>query len=128
MYAADTRGDRVNALRPRMVKPLSSLAFFRRTPSVVACGIFLVDSGNRLPLCSAPMRARQGYPSRTTLARLDAERKRFGVTLDMVAAPAAVTIQTVSRVLHGHTKSANVVATVRRLIAEAKSAASVAVA
>jgi len=73
------------------------------------------------------MKARQGKPSGTTLLRLDAERKRLGITLQAVADEAAKTsargrcgVPTVSRVLHGHAKSTNVVTTLRRLIAEAR--------
>jgi len=72
------------------------------------------------------MKARQDNTPRS-LARLDAERKRHGITLQTVADEAAKTsargrcgVPTVSRVLHAHAKSANVVATVRRLLAVAK--------
>lgn len=62
-----------------------------------------------------------------TLARLDAERKKHGIKLETVAAEAtktaargSVSVSAVSRVLRGHSKSANVIETLRRLIAEAK--------
>lgn len=64
-----------------------------------------------------------------SLARLDRERRAHGITLEQVAAAASETttrkrrtvgITTVSNVLAGRTKSANVVATVKRLIAAAK--------
>lgn len=74
------------------------------------------------------MRARQGKPVPLALARLDAKRRRTGIKLEVVAAAAGVTIQTVSRVLHGHTKSANVIAHLKRLIAEAQSTTQVEVA
>jgi hypothetical protein len=73
--------------------------------------------------------------SRQTLARLDAERRSLGITLERVATEAAKTsrrkrrtvgITTVSNVLAGRTRSANVVATCKRLIAEAKSMTEVA--
>ena len=80
------------------------------------------------------MKARQGNTPRS-LERLDAERKRLGITLQAVADEAAKTsargrcgVPTVSRVLHGHAKSVNVVTTLKRLIAEAKLLESVEVA
>lgn len=70
----------------------------------------------------------QTKPNRT-LRRLDAERKRRGITQAMVAAEAAKTsktgtcnIPTVSLALSGHEKNANVIAALTRLIADAKSA------
>jgi len=63
-----------------------------------------------------------------TLARLKRELHVLGITHDLVAAEAAKTsrrgtvgITTVSNVFAGRTKSQNVVATAKRLIAEAKS-------
>lgn len=73
-------------------------------------------------------KARQITPQ--NLARLARARRRYGITLAAVAAEAVKTsrrgsvgIPTVSRALSGDTKSANVVATLKRLIAEAKAQA-----
>lgn len=73
------------------------------------------------------MRARKGNPTVETLARLDRERRRYGITQAVVAVEASKTsrrgsvgVPTVSRVISGDTKSANVVRTIRRLIAEAR--------
>lgn len=77
------------------------------------------------------MKTRQGKPRRPrALARLDAERKAAELTLEAIAVEAAKTaktktcsIPTVSKALSGDSKNANVVATVRRLLAEKKSSA-----
>lgn len=65
--------------------------------------------------------------SHVTLTRLKRQAKRLGITHDRIAAEAAKTSLrgSVSRTMVAHTfagrtKSANVVATARRLIAEAK--------
>lgn len=72
------------------------------------------------------MKVRQRNISPRTLARLDRERRRHGITLAIIATEAAktarfgsMTVATVSRALSGSTKSANVVETVKRLIEEA---------
>jgi hypothetical protein len=74
-----------------------------------------------------PVKARQGKSTPRKLARLDRERRRYGITLAMVAVEASKTsrrgtvgVPTVSRALSGDTKSANVIDTVKRLIAEAR--------
>ena len=61
------------------------------------------------------------------LARLDASRKRHGITLQAIADEASktsrrgsVSVPTVSKVLSGDTKSANVIDTLKRLIAAAR--------
>lgn len=65
-----------------------------------------------------------------TLARLKRQLHDLGISHEAVAVEASKTsrrgqvgITAVSRVLGGHSKSANVVATVKRLIAEAKAKA-----
>ena len=67
------------------------------------------------------------YVSAATLARIARDLKRHGITQDVVAAEAAktsirghVTRSMVSLTLANRTKSANVVATARRLLAVAK--------
>lgn len=62
-----------------------------------------------------------------TLRRLDTERKRLGITQEMVAVEAAKTsktgtcgVPTVSAALSGSDKNANVIAALKRLIAERK--------
>ena len=59
--------------------------------------------------------------------RLDRERRKYGIPLKVIAAEAAKTsrggtmgLPSVSNVLRGRYKSKNVVATVKRLIADAK--------
>lgn len=66
-----------------------------------------------------------------TLARLDAERKKHGIKLGAIAAEAtktaargSVSVSAVSRVLRGHSKSANVVDTIKRLLAAVAAASS----
>lgn len=64
--------------------------------------------------------------SRDTLQRLKRQLKRVGITHERVAAEAGVGRTLVVHVLAGRAKSANVVATVKRLIAEAKNTATAA--
>lgn len=70
---------------------------------------------------------KSGQVSPTTLARLKSQLQMLGILHERVAMEASktsrrgtVSASAVSRVLAGRTKSANVVATARRLIAEAK--------
>ena len=65
-----------------------------------------------------------------TLSRLDARRKRHGITLAMIAIEAAKTsktktcsIPTVSAALSGDEKNANVIEATKRLVAAAVAAA-----
>lgn len=60
--------------------------------------------------------------SHSTLARLKREAKALRITHDRIAAEANVGRTLVVHVLAGRAKSANVVATVKRLIAEARTA------
>lgn len=72
------------------------------------------------------MKSSQVHPP---LTRLDAQRKKHGITLEVIAVEAtktarrgSVSVSAVSRVLRGRSKSANVVATLKRLIADARMA------
>lgn len=58
--------------------------------------------------------------SHATLLRLKRQAKQHGITHDRIAAEAGVGRTLVVHVLAGRAKSANVVATVKRLIAEAQ--------
>ena len=71
---------------------------------------------------------KSSYPAPRTLARLARRCRLLGITHQAVADAATKTSRrgsvgftTVSRVLTGRTKSLNVVATIRRLIAQAES-------
>lgn len=64
------------------------------------------------------MKSTQLHPR--TLARLKAALDRLGIAQNDVATAAGVSKHMVSHVLHGRAKSANVVATARRLIEAAK--------
>lgn len=73
-----------------------------------------------------------GKPSQAkrTLARLDEERKKHGITLADIAAEAkktskrgTVSVPTVSKVLSGDTPSKNVIEALERLVAAAEEAA-----
>lgn len=61
--------------------------------------------------------------SHVTLLRLKRQAKRLGITHDRIAAEAQVGRTLVVHVLAGRSKSQNVVATVKRLIAAAKDSA-----
>lgn len=59
-------------------------------------------------------------PSSDQIAELKAACRRYGITQDEVAEEAGVTRPLVVRVLGGHKRSANVVETARRLVADAE--------
>lgn len=90
---------------------------------------FLLDVPVRLGVPSLSMKPSKATPAPRTLSRLKRELAALGILHQRVAEEAAKTsrrgtvgVTTVSLVLAGRRKSANVIATAKRLLAEAKAA------